>query len=283
MSPEIQVNGLSKTFGKQRDQASKALDNIHLEIGKGEMVALIGPSGSGKSTLLRHLSGLCCGDRDGGEITVLGRPIQSRGSLHPRVRKTRTRIGYIFQQFNLVGRMKVISNVLTGLLGQVPAWRGCLGLFSRRERELAIRSLTRVGMEAKAGQRASQLSGGQQQRVAIARTLTQQAEIILADEPIASLDPKSARRVMDILADINQKDGRTVVVTLHQVEYAREYCQRAVALKDGVVVFDGPSEELTPTLLGRIYGTTSFDDEDAPELTTPTQRPAVGLALASAG
>ena len=282
MGSEIQVSGLSKTFGKKRDQSPKALDDIHLEVRTGEMVALIGPSGSGKSTLLRHLSGLCCGDSDRGEVSVLGSPIQSRGVLHPAVRKTRARIGYIFQQFNLVGRMTVMGNVLTGLLGRVPAWRGCLGLFNARERELARQSLARVGMDTRAGERASRLSGGQQQRVAIARTLTQQAEVILADEPIASLDPKSARRVMDILADINRQDGRTVVVTLHQVEYAREYCPRVVALKDGEVVFDGPSEEMTPALLGRIYGTTSFDDEDAPEL-TPTQRPAVGLALASAG
>lgn len=283
MSSEITVTGLSKTFGRKGDQVRKALDNIDLQIGSGEMVALIGPSGSGKSTLLRHLSGLCCCDRNSGEVSVLGSPIQSRGSLHPAVRKSRARIGYIFQQFNLVGRMKVISNVLTGLLGRAPRWRGSLGLFNAHERELARRSLARVGMEAWAGQRASLLSGGQQQRVAIARTLTQQAEIILADEPIASLDPKSARQVMDILADINQKDGRTVVVTLHQVEYAREYCQRAIALKDGVVVFDGPAEELTPDLLGRIYGTTSFDDEVAPELKTPPRQPAAGLALASAG
>lgn len=283
MNPDIKVTGLSKTFARKGNQPPRALNSIDLEISSGEMVALIGPSGSGKSTLLRHLSGLCCGDRDGGEVSVLGSPIQSRGALHPAVRRSRARIGYIFQQFNLVGRMKVMSNVLTGLLGRVPGWRGCLGLFNARERELARRSLTRVGMEAWANQRASRLSGGQQQRVAIARTLTQQAEIILADEPIASLDPKSARRVMDILADINQKDGRTVVVTLHQVDYAREYCQRVVALKDGEVVFDGPSQDLTPALLGQIYGTTSFDDEEAPALNTSSQRPAAGLALASAG
>lgn len=283
MSPEIQVTGLSKTFGKKGDQVRKALDNVSLDISQGEMVALIGPSGSGKSTLLRHLAGLCCCDSDSGSISMLGNSIQSRGALHPAVRKTRARIGYIFQQFNLVGRMNVTNNVLTGLLGRVPGWRGCLGLFNAQERELARRSLARVRMEAWSNQRASRLSGGQQQRVAIARTLTQQAEILLADEPIASLDPKSARRVMDILADINQKDGRTVVVTLHQVDYAREYCKRVVALKDGVVVFDGPSQDLTPALLGRIYGTTSFDDEDAPELKTPSQRPAAALALASAG
>ncbi len=283
MASEIQVTGLSKTFGKHKHPNGKALHNVSLTVEAGEMVALIGPSGSGKSTLLRSLAGLCCSDTNSGEIRVLGKPVQSQGRLHREVRHTRARIGYVFQQFNLVGRLKVMSNVLTGTLGRVPAWRGCLGLFTAEERGLALKALARVGMATWADQRSSRLSGGQQQRVAIARTLAQQADVILADEPIASLDPKSARQVMEILADINSKDGRTVVVTLHQVEYAREFCRRVVALKDGEIVFDGPSKLLTPALLARIYGTTSFDCDGEPEPGITHLQPQRGLALASAG
>ncbi|AKO52294.1 phosphonate/organophosphate ester transporter subunit [Marinobacter psychrophilus] len=282
MGPEIQVQGLSKTFGNSKRE-DKALKNINLSIESGEMVALIGPSGSGKSTLLRHLAGLSCGDVDSGEIRVLGQLVQCQGRLSPDIRKTRARIGYIFQQFNLVGRMKVITNVLTGTLGRVPGWRGCLGLFNTEERALALKCLNRVGMDLWATQRASCLSGGQQQRVAIARTLTQKAEVILADEPIASLDPESARRVMEILADINDQDGRTVVVTLHQVEYAREFCHRAVALKAGEIVYDGPSANLTPAVLASIYGTTSFDIDGEPVKSRTTPTPTKAFALAATG
>ncbi len=256
MASVIGINHLCKTFGRH----GKALHEINLNIEPGEMVALIGPSGSGKSTLLRHLAGLAQGDRDSGRIEVLGQRIQEQGRLDRDIRKARARIGYIFQQFNLIGRMDVVSNVLTGTLGRIPAWRGNFGIFTPEERALALESLRRVGMDSFAMQRASCLSGGQQQRVAIARTLAQQAELILADEPIASLDPESARRVMDILADINQQDGKTVVVTLHQVDYARQYCRRAIALKHGRILFDGDSGQLTPALLNEIYGTSSFDD-----------------------
>ncbi|EAZ98453.1 phosphonate ABC transporter ATP-binding protein [Marinobacter sp. ELB17] len=282
MGPDIQVKGLSKTFGNNK-RADKALKNINLSIESGEMVALIGPSGSGKSTLLRHLAGLSCSDVDSGEIRVLGQLVQCQGRLSPDIRKTRARIGYIFQQFNLVGRMKVITNVLTGTLGRVPGWRGCLGLFNTEEKALALKCLNRVGMDLWATQRASLLSGGQQQRVAIARTLTQKAEVILADEPIASLDPESARRVMEILADINDQDGRTVVVTLHQVDYAREFCHRAVALKAGEIVYDGPSANLTPAVLASIYGTTSFDIDGEPVKNKKNPTPAKAFALAATG
>jgi phosphonate transport system ATP-binding protein len=177
------------------------------------MVALIGASGSGKSTLLRHLAGLARGDA--GSIEVLGRQVQAEGRLNGDVRRQRADIGYIFQQFNLVGRLSVLQNVLLGGLGRMPRWRGSLSLFNAEEKQRAMQALERVGLAEFAAQRASTLSGGQQQRVAIARALCQQAEVILADEPIASLDPESARKVMEILADINRRDGKTVVVTLH--------------------------------------------------------------------
>jgi len=249
MSAVIRVDSLNKTFA-----GKLALHDLALSVQPGEMVALIGASGSGKSTLLRHIAGLACGDRSGGSIHVLGREMQSAGRLNGDVRRLRADIGYIFQQFNLVNRLSVLDNVLLGFLGRMPRWRGSLGMFSAEQKQQALAALDRVGLAHRAGQRASTLSGGQQQRVAIARALTQQAEVILADEPIASLDPESARKVMDILADINRRDGKTVVVTLHQVDYALRYCQRAVALKDGRIHYDGACADLDSRLLNDLYG-----------------------------
>ncbi|UZE96238.1 phosphonate ABC transporter ATP-binding protein [Alkalimarinus alittae] len=262
MDNVVQIKSLHKTF----NSSNRALKGIDLSVLKGEMVALIGPSGSGKSTLLRHMAGLTWGDRGGqGSVSILGETIQKQGKLAHTVRHSRAKIGYIFQQFNLVNRMSVINNVLMGRLGRISSWRGTLGIFTQEERSLALKALARVGMEKYAYQRADTLSGGQQQRVAIARALMQKAEIILADEPIASLDPESSRIVMDILKDINEKDGKTVIVTLHQVEYARKYCGRAVALKNGELYFDGPSEELSDKRLANIYGASqlSVDTQEA--------------------
>ncbi|MES2820356.1 MAG: phosphonate ABC transporter ATP-binding protein [Pseudomonadota bacterium] len=250
MNPVIRVEQLNKTFGGKR-----ALQDLTLTVQSGDMVALIGASGSGKSTLLRHMAGLAFCDRTaGGSIEVLGRQVQVQGRLNGQVRRLRADIGYIFQQFNLVGRLSVLQNVLLGCLGRMPRWRGTLGLFNAEERQRALQALERVGLVDLALQRASTLSGGQQQRVAIARALCQRAEVILADEPIASLDPESARKVMEILADINREDGKTVVVTLHQVDFAMRYCRRAVALKAGRIHFDGAAAGLTPIFLNDLYG-----------------------------
>ncbi|MEO0821720.1 MAG: phosphonate ABC transporter ATP-binding protein [Pseudomonadota bacterium] len=251
----ITVERVSKTFGSGR----RALDDVSLEIGKGEMVALIGASGSGKSTLIRHIAGLLAADRGdaGGRIAVLGQDVQARGRIAADVVQARRRIGVIFQQFNLVPRLSVLTNVLAGHLGRIPRLRGTLMVFNRPEKEAAMRALDRVGIAETARQRAETLSGGQQQRAAIARTLVQRAEAILADEPIASLDPASARRVMETLSEINREAGITVVVSLHQVEYARRFCERTVAMRAGRIVFDGPSRELTTDFLREIYGEAS--------------------------
>ncbi|MGV8918024.1 MAG: phosphonate ABC transporter ATP-binding protein [Pseudomonas sp.] len=250
MNAAIHVDRLNKTFARKT-----ALIDLALSIQPGEMVALIGASGSGKSTLLRHMAGLArCDKANGGSVQVLGREVQNSGRLNGKVRKLRSDIGYIFQQFNLVNRLSVLDNVLLGCLGRMPSWRGNLGLFNAEEKQRAMESLDRVGLADLAAQRASTLSGGQQQRVAIARALTQRAEVILADEPIASLDPESARKVMEILADINRRDGKTVVVTLHQVDYAVRYCQRAVALKGGRIHFDGSAQSLSTQFLNDLYG-----------------------------
>jgi phosphonate transport system ATP-binding protein len=247
----LRIEKLNKHFGNGKH----ALRDIDLDIEQGEMVALIGASGSGKSTLLRHIAGLMPADA-GSEscIEVYGECVQRGGQIQRNVRKTRARIGFVFQQFNLVDRLPVMVNVLVGRLHKMPWWRSVTRVFTVRERALALEALDRVGIAECHAQRASTLSGGQQQRAAIARTLVQGARVVLADEPIASLDPESSRNVMEILARICREDGCTVVVSLHQVDMARRFCPRTVALHQGRVVFDGPSEQLTPTLLRELYG-----------------------------
>lgn len=248
--PEIiAVSGLSKTFGKRR-----VLNVPSLSVNEGEMVALLGPSGSGKSTLLRHLSGLICGDADtASKIDICGNPMQAAGKLNKNIRKYRRNVGLIFQQFNLVRRMTTLDNVLVGALGQTPFWRTFTKQFTKAQKKTAMAALARVGMESFAYQRVSTLSGGQQQRVAIARALMQGATVVLADEPIASLDPKSSRVVMQMLQNICKEDGLTVVVTLHQVDYALEFCERVVALQDGEIFYDGPSNKLSDADIQRLY------------------------------
>lgn len=250
MDAAIRVKTLGKTFGNGR----KALQDIDVEIRPGEMVALIGASGSGKSTLLRHVAGLMAGDAGTGSVEVHGRTVQSRGRIAADIRRVRAEVGFVFQQFNLVDRLPVLVNVLAGTLHRTPAWRSLLRWFSVADKARAIEALARVGIAECCHQRASTLSGGQQQRAAIARAMVQGARVILADEPIASLDPESSRRVMDLLARVNREDGCTVVVSLHQVNVAMKYCPRTVALHQGRVVYDGPSAALTPALLRDLYG-----------------------------
>ncbi len=243
----IAVSNLSKSFkGKQ------ALDCVNLEVHEGEMVALVGASGSGKSTLLRNINGLQ--EAQSGTVEIYGSILQSDGKTHSRVRALRSQIGFIFQQFNLVNRLTVIENVLVGDLSQLPLWRTMLRQFTPEQKKRALSALERVGILDQAYKRASALSGGQQQRVAIARCLMQGARIILADEPIASLDPESARKVMELLTSLNQDAGITVVTSLHQVQMVRRYFNRAVALRDGKVMFDGDTQLLDNTRLDDIYG-----------------------------
>ncbi|KAF3997277.1 phosphonate ABC transporter ATP-binding protein [Glaciimonas immobilis] len=255
MKMMLEIKGLSKTFRG----GFKALNHVSLSFKSGEMVALIGASGSGKSTLLRHLSGLMSADIDGGEIHLDGQPVQQNGVINRNIRAVRANIGFVFQQFNLVGRLPVLTNVLTGGLSRIPLWRSCFKLFTAEEKAAGLAALARVGISAHAYKRASALSGGQQQRAAIARTIVQKARIVLADEPIASLDPESARRVMQTLADINREDGTTVIVSLHQVDVALRFCARTVALSNGRVVYDGPSSALTEQMLRDLYGTEADD------------------------
>ena len=242
------VRDVSKTYG-----ARKALDGVSVEVGAREMVALIGPSGSGKSTLLRSITGLHPID-PGGTITVFGDVVQQNGRVTGAVRRARSRLGMIFQQFNLVGRLSLFSNVMLGALGRLPSWRGLFGVWPGADKAKAMAALHRVGVSDYAAQRANTLSGGQQQRGAIARAIVQGAQAILADEPVASLDPVSARKVMELLVELNKRDGMGVIVTLHQVDYAIRYCDRVIALQKGKVVYDGPSTGLDSKRLIEIYG-----------------------------
>jgi phosphonate transport system ATP-binding protein len=259
----VEVRRVSKSF----DRRAPVLKNVSFLLQRGEMVALIGASGSGKSTLIRAIAGLVPIDKGAGKhgaaetdaIFLFGQPMQQNGRIIGTAKELRARIGVVFQQFNLIARLPVLTNVCLGLLGRLPFLRGTLGRFSIDEKRRAMRALDRVGMAEHALKRGSELSGGQQQRAAIARTLLQGAELLIADEPIASLDPHSARRVMDILADLNRRDRITVLVSLHQVECGVKYCPRTIALKAGEVVYDGPSCELTPELLNSIYGAESSD------------------------
>jgi len=248
------VRDVSKTFG-----ARKALNGVSVEVKAGEMVALIGPSGSGKSTLLRSITGLQSIDAGAGVIEVFGTVVQKNGRTTGAVRAARGKLGMIFQQFNLVGRLSLFSNVMLGALGRIPDWRGLLGAWPAADKTKAMAALHRVGVADYAAQRANTLSGGQQQRGAIARAIVQGAKAILADEPVASLDPVSARKVMELLVELNQRDGLGVIVTLHQVDYAIRYCERVVALKAGSIVYDGPSSGLDTKTLIDIYGP-EFED-----------------------
>ena len=275
-TPFIKLRDVRKSFVSAGQVCCKALEGINLEIQRGEMVALLGASGSGKSTLMRVMNGLHRADKDSeGLVEINGRVLQKQGRLSPETRAIRGQIATIFQQFNLVSRLKVITNVCVGTVYSTPWWRALTGQFSRETKLRALEALDQVGIQDHAFKRARLLSGGQQQRVAIARAIAQGAELVLADEPIASLDPESSRMVMELLVGLNQK-GCTVVVSLHQVAVALKYCQRVVALKEGRVVYDGPSVSLTEQQLRELYGADSdliFDDlaiQGAPHSATPT-------------
>jgi phosphonate transport system ATP-binding protein len=228
----------------------KALKGIDLTIPKGQFVVIVGLSGAGKSTLIRAVNHLVPPSK--GEVRIDGRSVSKATGRD--LRRIRSKIGMIFQTFNLVKRSSVLRNVLAGRLGHTSAIRGLLGLFTKRDLALAHDSLRRVGIPEKAWQRADALSGGQQQRVGIARALAQQPEVMLADEPVASLDPPTSHAVMSDLKRISREDGITTLVNLHFIDMAREYADRIVGMRDGVIVFDGTPDEATDQAFEDIYG-----------------------------
>ena len=234
-----------------------ALKNISLEINQGEFVAIIGLSGAGKSTLLRTINRMH--DISEGSLTVNGQEINDLAGKD--LRKFRRKIGMVFQSFNLVTRTTVINNVLTSRVPDMPLWKSIIGLYSKEDKVIALEALDKVGILDKAYVRADQLSGGQQQRVALARTLAQKPEIILADEPVAALDPITAKQVMDDFKKINKELNMSVLINIHHVDLALKYADRVIGIKAGEIVYDGPSAEVDSEVLKQIYGRELSADE----------------------
>ena len=242
----IVFDHVSKTY----PNGYQALKDINLTIEQGEFVAIIGLSGAGKSTLIRTINRMH--DITDGTLTVDGvNVMELKGA---RLRQFRRNIGMIFQSFNLVTRTTVIKNVLSACVPDMPFWRVLLGTFRKEDKIKALESLDKVGILDKAYMRADQLSGGQQQRVALARTLTQDPRIILADEPVAALDPVTAKQVMQDFVRINQELGISILLNIHHVELALEYADRIIGIRAGKIVYDGPSANVDKDVLAAIYG-----------------------------
>ena len=244
-TPVFEFDHVSKIY----ENGVVGLKDINLTIMPGEFVVVVGLSGAGKSTLMRAVNRLH--DISEGDIRIDGESItKAKGK---KLRQIRRKIGMIFQNFNLINRATVLRNVLTGRVGYYPTWKMVFGLFSPEDKQRAYQALQTVELADKVYTRADQLSGGQQQRVSIARALTQAPSLILADEPIASLDPETTRRVMDDLKRINQELGMTVLVNLHQVDLAQAYGSRIIGIRAGEKVFDGPVSEATSAVFDEIY------------------------------
>ena len=249
--PILEFQHVNKVY----NNSTKALDDVSFSVEKGEFVSIIGPSGAGKSTILRCINRLI--DATDGNIIYDGDDILSLGKRD--LRRVRTKTGMIFQHYNLVDRLSVIENVLHGRLGQKSAISGMLGSYSETEKEKAFFILNELGLAEQAYKRCDALSGGQKQRVGIARAIMQEPKLILCDEPIASLDPKASKTIMDHLSQINQKQKITCIVNLQQVEVAMKYSQRILGVSSGKIVFDGTPEELTKKKIHEIYQSSDSD------------------------
>ncbi|MAV62752.1 MAG: phosphonate ABC transporter ATP-binding protein [Rhodobiaceae bacterium] len=243
------MKSLKITNLKKRFKNINAVNGISLEINEGEIIGIIGRSGAGKSTLLRMINRLV----EPSEGSVEFNDINITSLKGKALRKWRSECAMIFQQFNLVERIDVLTNVLIGSLGRNYNFLNLIGVFSKKEKINALKNLDRFDLSEKALQKAGTLSGGQQQRVAIARALMQKPKILLADEPISSLDPKNAQRVMDDMLKINREDGITIICNLHSLDVAKKYCDRLIGLSDGRVVFDGAPDDLTTEISKELY------------------------------
>lgn len=246
-----------KNVGKIYPNGVEALKNISLTIEQGEFIAIIGLSGAGKSTLLRTINRMH--EVTAGELFVNN--VNTRGLKGKELRKFRRGIGMVFQSFNLVNKTTVIRNVLTSRVADMPWWKALIGLYSLEDKTIALEALDQVDILEKAYTRADQLSGGQQQRVALARTIAQQPLIILADEPVASLDPITATQVMDDFKKVNKASKITVIANMHHVDMALKYADRIIGIKEGEVVFDGPSSKVTQQVLKDVYGRELTEDD----------------------
>ncbi len=238
-----------KNVGKKYPNGFEGLKHVNLTIDQGEFVAIIGLSGAGKSTLIRTINRMH--DITEGTLTVNGTDVMSLQGKN--LRAFRRKIGMIFQSFNLVTRTTVIKNVLTAFVPDLPWWRAFFGVFTKEEKLKALEALDKVGILDKAFVRTDQLSGGQQQRVALARTLAQNPEIILADEPVAALDPVTAKQVMDDFDRINKEMKITVLINIHHVDLALKYASRVIGVRAGEVIYDGPSANVDQAVLDKIY------------------------------
>lgn len=243
-TPIFELKGVTQQFG-----SFCALQEVNLQIFPGERMALIGASGAGKSTLLSLLNGTLLPSQ--GEVWVLGRNLSCLSSR--RLRQVQQQIGTVYQSLQLVDSLRVIHNVNAGHLGRWPVWKAALSLIYPLEVERAAKALARVGIPEKLYARTDQLSGGQQQRVAIARVLVQDPVAILADEPIASLDPQLSQEVMNLLRDLVENAGKTLVISLHSLEFARSHCQRLVGLQEGKILFDAPVEAVSDEMIAALY------------------------------
>ncbi|MFE5323120.1 phosphonate ABC transporter ATP-binding protein [Paenibacillus sp. NPDC056579] len=241
----LEIQNLRKVYS----DGTAALQGIDFQVQRGEFIAVIGPSGAGKSTLLRCINRLV----EPSEGTVRFNGIDTTKANGRQIRKLRREVGMVFQGFNLIQRVTVLRNVLNGRLGYMNSMSGALGLYRKQDVEEAKHILHRVGLHEQMYKRADELSGGQQQRVGIARALSQQPLLILADEPIASLDPVTSETIMEHLHSICREDGITCLVNLHQVEVAKKYATRIIGIHKGSVVFDGPPDELTDEMTERVY------------------------------
>ncbi len=249
----IKFEHVDKVYGN----GVKALDDVSLEVSQGEFVAIIGLSGAGKSTLIRTINKMI--GITAGKLTVNGTEVSRLKGI--ALRKFRRKIGMVFQSFNLVSRISVIHNVLSARVAELSLFRVLFGLYSRQDKILALESLDKVGILDKAYIRADQLSGGQQQRVALARTLAQKPEIILADEPVAALDPVMADVVMEDFKRINRDMRITVIINIHHVDLALQYADRIIGIRAGRIVYDGPTSSITEEALKEIYGRSLTDDD----------------------
>ncbi|MFC7687320.1 phosphonate ABC transporter ATP-binding protein [Ureibacillus sp. GCM10028918] len=245
MKPLLSIKNLVKVYGKE----TRALNGISLDFYSGEFIVVIGPSGAGKSTFIRCINRLV--DPTEGEILFDNQHLEKVNGR--KLRKERSKIGMIFQHYNLVGRTNVIKNVLHGQLSNTPLYKSILGLYREEDKREAVELLKKVGLEDQIYKRADALSGGQMQRVGICRAILQRPKLLLADEPIASLDPLSANIVMQQLHDISAERNLTCIVNLHQVDFAKKYATRIVGIKKGMVVFDGMPSELTDEIVRDIY------------------------------
>lgn len=251
MTALLEVNHVSKQFGNE----TKALSDVNFSVKEGEFVSIIGPSGAGKSTLLRCINRMI--DASNGEIIFDNMNVMNLKKKE--LKMVRTKIGMIFQHYNLVNRLSVIENTLHGNLGKKSTIAGALGLYSQEEKEQAVKILSTLGLDEHIYKRADQLSGGQKQRVGIARALIQNPRMMLCDEPIASLDPNSAKVIMDHLRNISTTMGITVLVNLHQVDVALKYSDRVIGINHGQVVFNGTPKDITKDDIQRIYGSEAED------------------------